>query len=130
MPVAPYPTLSEFGYITDGRQKVEWIFSDYCKAKHSQSILNYGHVTSLSFDEFDGNYEGIKSAEVLQRSLTKLYSSYFETADIEVTDNSLTGSEVTLVHIKGVLSQLGARYQLSENLTVSGGKVVFNQNKR
>lgn len=127
MPNNPYPTFSDSGWITDAKQKVEWIFSDYIKAKHSQSIINYGKVSSLSFDEFDGNYEGIKTADIIQRSLTKLYSAYFETADIEVTDDSLSNSETTTVTIKGILSQGGQRFQLNENLTVRDGRVIFSK---
>ncbi len=130
MPTNPYPTLSPEGWITDPKKKIVWIFSDYCKAKHSQSIMHFGHITSLSFDEFNGNYEGIRSAEIIKLSLTKLYSSYFDTADIEVTDNSVVGSDTTLVHIKGILSQNGSRYQLNENLNVHNGKVLFQTIKR
>lgn len=125
MPVAPYPTLSESGFVEDPRQKIEWIFSDYTKAKYSQSMLHYGHISSLSFDEFDGNYEGLKSAAILQRSLTTLYSAYFDTADIEVTDDSIVGGTATSVIIKGMLSQNGQRYQLNENLSILNGKVIF-----
>lgn len=127
MPVNPYPTFSESGWITDPKQKIEWIFSDYIKAKYSQSIVNYGKISSLSFDEFDGNYEGIKTADIIQRSLTKLYSAFFETADIEVKDDSLSNSEVTTVTIKGILSQGGQRYQLNENLTIRDGRVIFSK---
>ena len=66
MPALPYPTLSELGLIHDPEQKIEWIFADYVAAKHSQSTLNYGRVSSLSFDEFQGNYEGIRTAEIMQ----------------------------------------------------------------
>lgn len=127
MPVNPYPTFTDAGYITDPKQKIEWIFSDYIKAKYSQSIMNYGNISSLSFDEFDGNYEGIKSADIIRRSLTKLYSAYFDTADIEVTDDSIAGEGVTKVTVKGVLSQNGSRYQLNESLSVHNGRVVFSK---
>lgn len=123
MPTNPYPTLSELGFIHDPKQKIEWIFADYIAAKHSQSTLNYGRVSSLSFDEFDGNYEGHRTAEVMQNSLTQLFSAYFDTANVQVTDDSLTDSNETKVIVKGVFTQDGKQYQLNETLSVSNGRI-------
>lgn len=124
MPNNPYPTLSELGYIYDADQKIEWIFADYIAAKHSQSIINFGRVSSLSFDEFTGNYEGIRTAEVMQNSLTRLFEAYFDTADIQVTDDSDKDSTEVRVMIKGMLSQDGKSYQLNEALKVNNGRIT------
>lgn len=123
MPNVPYPTLSELGLIHDAPQKIEWIFADYVAAKYSQSTINYGRISSLSFDEYDGNYEGLKTAEVLQRSLGMLFEAYFDSADIQVTDNSVQGSNEVRVIVKGVLVQDGKTHQLNETLAVNNGRI-------
>ena len=123
MPNKPYPTLSEVGLVYAAQQKIEWIFADYVAAKHSQSIINFGRVSSLSFDEFTGNYEGIRTAEILQRSIQKIYEAYFDSADIQVTDSSLPDSNEVRVQIKGVLVQDGKNYQLNEVLGINNGRI-------
>lgn len=123
MPNKPYPTLSEAGLIYDAEQKIEWIFADYVAAKYSQSTLNYGRVASLSFDEFAGNYEGVRTAEVMQLSLVRLFEAYFDTADIQVTDSSSSDSSIVNVTIKGMLTQEGKTYQLNEALSVNNGRI-------
>lgn len=123
MPNLPYPTISELGLIYDAEQKIEWIFADYIAAKHSQSTINFGKVSSLSFDEYEGNYEGIRTAETLQQSLSKIYEAWFDSADIQVTDDSLKDSNVVRVIIKGVLVQDGKTYQLNETLSVNNGRI-------
>ena len=64
MPAAPYPTLSGGGYIYDPPQKIEWIFADYVAAKHSQSTIFFGGISSLSYDEYAGNYDGMTTVEI------------------------------------------------------------------
>lgn len=123
MPTNPYPTLSELGFIHDPKQKIEWIFADYIAAKHSQSTIHFGKISSLSFDEFDGNYEGHRTAEVMQNSLTRLFSAYFETTSIQVTDDSVDNSNETRVVVKGVFTQEGKSFQLNEVLSVDNGRI-------
>lgn len=123
MPALPYPTLSELGLIHDPEQKIEWIFADYVAAKHSQSTLNYGRVSSLSFDEFQGNYEGIRTAEIMQSSLTQIFEGYFDTADIQVTDDSKKDSNEVHVRVKGVLTQDGKSFHLNEVLGINNGRI-------
>lgn len=123
MPTNPYPTLSPLGFVHDPQQKIEWIFADYIAAKFSQSTMNYGRVSSLSFDEFDGNYEGHRTAEILQASLTKLFSAYFEAASVQVTDDSIVGDQETKVIVKGAFTQDGKTYQLNETLAILNGKI-------
>lgn len=123
MPSKPYPTLSELGLIFDAQQKIEWIFADYIAAKYSQSTINFGRVSSLSYDEFAGNYEGLRTADAMQRSLAKVFEAYFDTADIEVTDNSAKDSTEVRVIVKGVLVQEGKSYQLNETLAVNNGRI-------
>lgn len=123
MPSNPYPTLSEQGYIFDPVQKIEIIFADYLAAKHSQSTMFSGQISSLSFDEFSGNYDRYRTPELIQNSLTKLYGAYFDSANIEVTDNSKTDSNVTEVKIVGELIDGDQTYQLNEVLAVNNGRI-------
>lgn len=123
MPLNPYPTLSEFGLIHDPKQKIEWIFADYIASKHSQSTINYGQNASLSFDEFDGNYEGIRTASIMQASLVAIFSAYFEQTDIQVTDSSDPDSKTVNVTVKGIFVQEGKNYQLNEVLSVNNGRI-------
>ncbi len=123
MPARPYPTLSEVGLVHDPEQKMEWIFADYIAAKHSQSTLNYGLTSSLSFDEFQGNYEGIRTAEIMQTSLTSIFEGYFDTADFQLSDDSEPDSKETRIRIKAVLTQDGKSYYLNDVLAVNNGRI-------
>lgn len=124
MPTNPYPTLSPLGYIYDPQQKIEWIFADYIASKHSQSTINFGRISSLSFDEFDGNYEGQRTAEIMQNSLTKLFTAYFESANVQVTDDTEAGSQEAKVIVKGVFTQDGKNYHLNDVLSLNNGRIT------
>ena len=123
MPAAPYPTLSGGGYIYDPPQKIEWIFADYVAAKHSQSTIFFGGISSLSYDEYAGNYDGMTTVEILKASLEKLYNAYFDSAEFTVTDNSVEGSTVLSVGIVGELIQAGVTYKLNEVLTLNSAMI-------
>lgn len=123
MPNLPYPTLSEVGLVYDANQKIEWIFADYCAAKHSQSTIFHNAIASFSYDEFEGSYDGMRTAEILQKSLEQIYGAYFDSADFEVTDNSEDGSSELRLIVKGVVVQDGKHYQLNEALAVNNSKI-------
>ena len=125
----PYPTLSNQKYISDPNQKIQWIFSDYLKAKHSQSVLFFGEMNSAIHDEYLGEYEGMKTAEIIQKSLTRAYSGYFDTVNFDVRDNTPENSKVVQILVKGVLTQDGKTYKLNENLQVKNGRLISPSTK-
>lgn len=123
MPSNPYPTLGPEGYIRDSRQKIEMIFADYVAAKHSQSTIFHGDVQSLSYDEYEGNYEPILSGEVIKRSLESLYNAYFDSVEITVSDNNGEDDQVTRIVIVGDLVDKGQKFKLNEVLHKQNGKI-------
>lgn len=123
MPSNPYPTLSEVGNVYDPVQKVEWIFADYIASKHSQSILFFGQVSSLIFDEYRGQYDGFLTSQEIEQSLNKLYSAYFDSVEISVFDDSKDNSQETHVRIQGTLTDKGKNYQLNEVLHFNNGRI-------
>lgn len=124
MPSNPYPVLGPEGYIYDPKQKIEAIFADYIAAKNSQSTIFHGQIQSLSFDEYQGQYEAILSSEIIKASLEKLFEAYFDNVDITATDNAdEMDTQITKVTIIGDLVDRGARYRLNEVLTTNNGKI-------
>lgn len=123
MPSNPYPSADTQGYIYDSNQKIEIIFADYIASKHSQSTLFYGQIDSIAFDEFSGEYDPIRSAEIMKKSLENLYSAYFDQVDIQTTDNALSDGRVTKIAIQGTLTDKGQTYRLNETLSVDNGRI-------
>lgn len=123
MPSNPYPSMGPQGYIYDAAQKAEFIFADYIAAKNSQSTLFYGQIQSLSFDEFKGQYEPILSGEVIKASLEKIYDAYFDSVDIQVSDNLNEDTQVTRIEITADLNDKGVQYRLNEILSVNNQRI-------
>lgn len=123
MPSNPYPVLGPEGFIYDAVQKIEAIFADYIAAKNSQSTIFYGQIQSLSYDEFDGQYDAVLSAEIIKRSLDALYGAYFDNVDIQCVDNSEEDTTTTLVKISGTLIDRGKQYRINEALNMNHGKI-------
>ncbi len=124
MPSNPYPVLGPEGYIYDPVQKIEAIFADYIASKNSQSTLFYGQIQSLSFDEYQGQYQAILSAQIIKASIEKLFEAYFDNVDITTNDNANeVDTQVTRITIIGELVDRGSRYRLNEVLSVNNGKI-------
>lgn len=122
----PIPSLDGSGFITDPSLKIDYIMACYCSTQYSQTILYRNLISSFSKDIQLSAQQWEKLPGLVEASLNRLFSSYFDQTDIAVNidDNSMDAASSTFkLIIEGIVRQDGSSYQLSKELYVNHSKV-------
>lgn len=90
--VIPVPSLSTKGFVTDPNTKIDLLLSHWFLADYNQSYLYAGTITSLPQMMQKYGADAEPTIVELKRKLYEYLSSYYVTANVEVT--SLTDLKV------------------------------------
>ncbi len=122
----PIPSLDGSGYITDPSLKIDYIMACYCSTQYSQTIFYRNLISSFSKDIQLSAQQWEKLPELVENSLSRLFTAYFDqteiSADIDETSMEDDTNTFKLI-IEGIVRQDGVSYQLSKELYVNHTKV-------
>lgn len=123
-----YPILSldGSGLITDPSLKIDYQMACYCSTQYSQSFLYRNLISSFSKDIQLAAQQWEKLPELVENSLSKLFTSCFDQVEINVSidDTSMEDdSPIFKLIIEGIVRQDGVGYQLSKELYVNSTKL-------
>lgn len=87
------PSLSEDGWVTGTRRKLDKLFSHFFASDYSQTYLYIGHVASFAKiqQENQGNYTNMVNAT--QQALEEYLKRYFDESIVECRDISDTSKD-------------------------------------
>lgn len=121
-----YPTLSETGWITGIRQKVDTMFAHYLTANHSQSYIFRGAVKSMAYDIQSASNNELDVKDNITNSLRKLFSPAFTILNLEVTvsDMPTVGDGLQLKIYLSLQDASGETVTLSDAISYSNGKTA------
>ena len=121
----PVPSLDGSGFITDAALKIDAIFANYAATQYSQTVLYRNRISSFSKDIQVCSQQWQRLAEVMQQSLSRLFTAYFDQTDItvELDESSMNDETATFqMFISGSVIQDNTSYNLSKVLQVTNAK--------
>ncbi len=122
----PIPSMDGSGFITDPSLKIDYLMACYSATQYSQTILYRDIISSFSKDIQLSAQQWEKLPELVENSLSKLFTAYFDQTEITVSvdENSMEdNSSVFKLIIEGIVRQDGTSYQLSKELYVNHSKL-------
>jgi len=121
----PVPSLDGSGFITDAALKIDAIFANYAATQYSQTVLYRDRISSFSKDIQMCSQQWQKLPDVMQQSLNRLFTAYFDQTDItvELDENSMNDETATFqLFISGSVIQDNTAHNLSKILQVTNSK--------
>lgn len=118
------PTLTTDGWVTNKNLQLVKIFEYFLASDYSQSNTFNGMIASLKYI-ITMNHTVDETTEAIERTLTKLYASYYDTVSIivDVTEDDDNG--IVNYTINVVCTYDGLQYVLSKmNVKESKGNII------
>ena len=119
------PSLDGSGFITDAALKIDAIFANYAATQYSQSVLYRSRISSFSKDVQMCSQQWRKLPDVMQGSLSRLFTAYFDQTDItvELDEDSMNDETATFqLFISGSVIQDNTAQNLSKVMQVTNAK--------
>lgn len=122
-----FPSLSEDGWITNGEQQADYLFSHFFVADYSQTQLYNGHVASFPWIVQKGNNDMTATVRLTQTTLEHYFSRYFDGVEVEVTENPTTTSKAEITIFVRFLDRSGKEIilgKLAEIIDLKVNKII------
>jgi len=108
------PSLSEDGWVTEGKKLLDYIISHYLTTDYRQSYIYNGSLKSLSYSYSKGINNPNKFKVYVQDDLTELLQSYFTKVELscELKQDELIDTNYSLVISSNVVTEKGEFVEL------------------
>lgn len=121
----PFLSLDGAGFIDQPGLKVDAILATYAATQYSQSVLYLDIISSLTKDIQLASQQWERLPELMNASLNRLFSAYFDQVEIDVSldENSMNAETTSFkVYITGSVTQDGVMYDIAKLLQVDNAK--------
>jgi len=124
-----FPSLSENGWVSDALQKADLLFAQFMISEYSQTTIYFGKVSSLAYIIQEGSGDPLRTAELLETTLSDYFMNYFNNVSCSVTYP--VGQEGSRVYLNIALAfedTSGKTYSLTKVATLENSKVLAVEN--
>lgn len=121
--IKPVPTLSPKGYVTEIIAKTDSLIAHYFASDSRQSYVADGTIGNLAALVQQAGNDMALLKEKIQNSLQAYLSNYFETALVDVQDDTETNfsNRITMI-VSARVTQSGEGYDVANLLSLVNGK--------
>jgi hypothetical protein len=118
------PTLSDFGWATSIKDKVNFLLSYFYTSQYSQTQFYYGNVSSMSYLLYLYGTEPSRMASEVESVLTNLLNRYIQNATVTCTVTPTDSYQASINLYVEFTDEQGNPVTLSNLLLVANSKIV------
>lgn len=111
-------SLSEQGWVSDGKTILANVVSNYLLTDAAQSLLFSGSIISLPQTYYLHIHDPDAMASAVNSDLTRLLSYYFAQVDVSAIAKQLSGKQYAVALKVSVISDEGVRYDLARIMEI------------
>lgn len=120
----PVPTLSESGWATSNRDKINYAMSYFYESQYSQSQFYYGNISSMSYLLFQYGTDPSKMANEVETTLTAFLNRYVSNVSVECSANETDNIAASINIYVAFNDEEGNPVTLSNLLLIENSKIV------
>ncbi len=118
------PSLSDSGWISDNKSRMDYLLSYFYESQYSQTQFYYGNITSMSYILYQYGNNPTAMANEVESALTTYLTRYLSSVIVECSANVTDSISASINIYIQFNDDNGSPVTFSNMLLVSNNKIV------